>query len=180
MRGGREGQRVWGCCCCFVGTWWNWGLLKNESSRCCKERPDRCTVTFLNLETPKGEDLAAEKRRRRFKITILHTYPLLACEVLVLVVTLTRLFGCRWCFRGFFCCSWSGTEVWSAKAFNASQNLGCFDSVDPLRQTDRQRHTHTETLLEENISSRATQKPLSFHNFNGLGFLFFPGQLGSP
>ncbi len=183
MRGGREVERLWGCCCCcccFAGTWWNWGLLGNEISRCCKERPDRCTVTFLNLETPKGEDFGRWKTKEKIQNNNPAYIPLACVRGFGIGGNFNKIVWVSMMLRGFCCCSWSGTELWSAKAFNASQNLGRFDSVDPLRETDRQRHTHTETLLEENISSRATQKPLGFHNLNGLGFLFFPGQLGSP
>jgi hypothetical protein len=98
--------------------------------------------------------LAAEKRRRRFKITILHTYIPLAC---------VRGFGIGGNFNKIVCVS----MVLSGLLLLLLIRDGSMECESPQRLPEsrpsrfcgpfeRDRHTHTETLLEENISSRAT------------------------
>lgn len=183
MRGGREGERLWGCCCCccFVGTWWNWGLLGNEISRCCKERPDRCTVTFLNLETPKGEDFGRWKTKEKIQNNNPAYIPLACVRGFGIGGNFNKIVWVSMMLSGLLLLLLIRDRSMECESLQRLPESRPFRFCGPFeRDRQTETHTHTETLLEENISSRATQKPLSFHNFNGLGFLFFPGQLGSP
>ncbi len=127
--------------------------------------------------------MAAEKRRRRFKNTNPAYIPLACVRGFGIGGNFNKMVWVSMMLSGLLLLLLirdGSMECESLQRLPESRPFRFCGPFERDRQTDSHTHTHTQTLLEENIPSRGTQKPLGFHNFNGLGFLFSLGNLEVP